>query len=208
MKLFLSALMVNDSQVGELEKLAGKRAREIKIALIEDATEPYPEGEAWIDENLKTLKGFGFDVELVDLKKYKAQLVKFEVMLGAKDVVWLGGGNTFYLRWILKDVGVDKIITKHVKDGSIVFGGDSAGAIVAGPTLKYFDAADDPNDSPAVVLNGLDIIKQVVVPHMDNEKFVSVINGINDSLKKDDFETIPLNDGQALIIDGDMQKII
>ena len=208
MKLFLTALMISSAQVGELKKLAGKRAREIKIALIENATEPYPEGQSWIEGNLKSLKSFGFEVELIDLKKYKGKLVKFESMLANKDVVWLGGGNTFYLRWILKDVGVDKIVTKRVKDNAIIFGGDSAGAIVAGPTLKYFDSADDPNDSPGVVLDGLNIIKQVIVPHMDNEKFEAVIHGINDRLRSDGFETIPLNDGQALLIDGAEHKII
>ena len=79
---------------------------------------------------------------------------------------------------------------------------------MAGPTLKYFDAADDPNDSPELVLNGLNIIDKVVVPHMDNEKFASVIHGIYANLKKDGFETVPLNDDQALIIDGKNQRLL
>ncbi len=187
--------------------LVGKRAQDIKIVLIENATEPYPEGQSWIDGNLIALKSFGFEVELVDLKKNKTQLVKLESILAASDVIWLGGGNAFYLRWILKDVGADKIITKLVKQG-YVLGGDSAGAIVAGPTLKYFDSADDPKDAPGVVIDGLRLTDQVVVPHMDNEKFASVIHGINDRLRADGYETVPINDGQALVINGDITKII
>ena len=58
--------------------------------------------------------------------------------LSSKDALWHGGGNTFYLRWILSNTGADEVITKLVRHG-LVYGGGSAGAIVAGPTLKYFE---------------------------------------------------------------------
>jgi len=57
------------------------------------------------------------------------------------------------------------------------------------------------------MLDGLRFTDSVVVPHMDNAKFASIIHGINDRLKADGYKTVPLGDSQALIIDGDNQRV-
>lgn len=208
MKLFLSSLAISDSQSVELAKLVGKEPKDIKLALIENAADTYAEGSrAWVDQNRAAIQSHDFDVEIIDIKKYKGKLSELKAKLAAKDVIWFGGGNTYYLRWLLKDLGVDKLLADVVEHG-VVYGGGSAGAIIAGPTLKHFETADDPKDAPEVILDGLHFTDSVVVPHMDNIKFAAVIHGINDKLKADGFKTIPLGDMQAVVVDGDQQRVI
>jgi dipeptidase E len=208
MKLFLSSLAISDSQSVELAKLVGKDPKDIKLALIENAADTYAEGKrAWVNENRAAIQSHNFDVEIIDLRKYKGKSPELKDRLVAKDVVWLGGGNTYYLRWLLKDTGVDKLLAGLVQQG-IVYGGGSAGVIVAGPTLKHFETADDPKDAPEALYNGLGFTDFVVVPHMNNPKFAAVIQDINDKLKADGYKTVPLGDTQALVIDGDGQRII
>jgi dipeptidase E len=208
MKLFLSSLAISDSQSIELAKLVDKEAKDIKLALIENASDVYDKDHrAWVELNRAAIQSHNFAVELIDIRKYKDKQNELRQKLSQKDVIWLGGGNTYYLRWLLKDTGVDTLLTDLVKQG-IVYGGGSAGAIVAGPTLKHFETADDPNDAPEVILDGLHFTDSVVVPHMDNAKYASVISGINDKLKADGYKTIPIGDNQAVIIDGEEQRVI
>jgi dipeptidase E len=208
MKLFLSSLAISDSQSVELAKLVGKEPRSIKLALIENAADTYAEGSrAWVDSNRAAIQSHDFEVEIIDIRKYKSRLPELKGKLAVKDVVWFGGGNTYYLRWLLKDIGVDTMLAELIK-GGVVYGGGSAGAIVAGPTLKHFETADDPKEAPEVILDGLHFTDSVVVPHMDNAKFAHIIHGINDALKADGLKTVPLGDSQTLVIDGENQKVI
>lgn len=208
MKLFLASLAISDPQAVALATLVGKAQKDIKLALIENAADTYKEdSRAWVDENRKAIQSHNFDVEIIDIRKYKSRLPELRDKLAAKDVIWFGGGNTYYLRWLLKDTGVDKMIVELVKQG-VVYGGGSAGAIVIGPTLKHFETADDPNDAPEIILEGLNLTESVVVPHADNTKFAAVIQGINDKLKADGYKTVPLGDAQTLVIDEDEQRVI
>lgn len=208
MKLFLSSLAISKPQSIELAKLVGKKPQDIKLALIENAADTYADGKRdWLYQNRTAIQSHGFDVEIIDIKKYKGKLSELKDKLTTKDVIWLSGGNTYYLRWLLKDTGVDKLLAELIEEG-IVYGGGSAGAIVAGPTLKHFEAADDPSDAPEVFYDGLGFIDSVVVPHMDNVKFTAIIHGINDKLKADGYKTVPLGDAQALVINGGKEKVI
>ena len=207
MKLFLSSLAISDSQSVELAKLVGKPPKDIKLALIENAADTYDGSRAWVDSNRAAIQSHNFDVEIVDIRQYKGKLPELKEKLATKDVIWFGGGNTYYLRWLLKDTGVGELVTELVKQG-LVYGGGSAGAIIAGPTLKHFEAADDPKEAPEVIYGGLGFTDSVVVPHMDNAKFAAIIHGINNKLKADGYKTVPLGDAQALVVANGGQKVI
>lgn len=207
MKLFLASLAINDQQAVELAKLVGKDQKHIKLVLIENAADPEEGSAEWVKQNRAMIQSHEFDVEIIDLLKYRGKTSELRDKLASKDVIWCGGGNTFYLRWLLQDIGADTIIRELVEQG-IVYGGGSAGAIVAGPTLKHFEAADDLKDAPEVIMDGLHFTDSVVVPHMDNAKFAAVIHGINDKLTADGFKTVPLGDARALVINGSEQKVI
>jgi len=71
----------------------------------------------------------------VDLRNWRNKREALREKLASKDVIWLGGGNTYYLRWILKETGADDIIINLVQQGK-VYAGWSAGAMVAGPNTS------------------------------------------------------------------------
>ncbi len=208
MKLFLTSLPINEAQVTELVKLAGANLSGFTMGLIENASDPYSEDDRrWRYQNRESLQKFGVNFELIDLHEFSGNPAQLEQVLSTKDVIWAGGGNTFYLRWVLHDTGADTVITKLVKQGKI-YGGDSAGAIVAGPTLKHLETADDPGDVPEIIWDGLHLIDWAVVPHMDNAEYGNICAAINKQLQADGFDTIPLNDGQALIVAEANRKVV
>jgi len=208
MKLFLSSLALSDKLTPEFVCLVGKPEKDITVAYVQNAADPYPEGKrAWVEEERITMQSHRFTVELIDLEAYRNKLPELKTRLSGKDVIWFGGGNIYYIRWLLEDTGIDKLVVELIKQG-VIYAGCSAGAIIAGPTLKHFETADDPDDAPEVILGGLHLTGTVVVPHMDNQKYASVIHGINANLNNNGYKTVPLNDAQALVVDGKEQRIV
>lgn len=206
-KLFLYSLSLSRVQAEQLTKLIGKPPGEIRFALIENAADVIHNSKEWLGGFRKMLESNGYQLEQFDLRDWSDQENTLRQRLLEKDVIWLGGGNTFYLRWILKQTGVDKIIQEFVREGK-VYAGWSAGAVVAGPTLRYFETMDDTEQSPEMIFEGMHLTETVVVPHLDNKNFSVDAQIANGHLLEDGFHTIPLCDNQVLMINGDRYTVI
>ena len=168
MKLFLSSVAISDSQAPHFLKLVNKAAKDTRFVLIENAVDVETGNTAWLYRNRDMFNKLGMQLSTLDLREYKTKNISLlRKALELADVIWLGGGNTFYLRWLMQETGADLII-KELVEKQTIYGGASAGAIVAGPTLKYFEAADDPKASPQLIERGLGLTDFVVVPHVGN----------------------------------------
>lgn len=207
MKLFLSSQAISKEQAPHLIELVGKSAKDIRLAVIENAADVESGPRPWLIRNRKMIESHGFDVEYVDLKQYAKDIDSLQRKLTDKDVVWFGGGNTYYIRWLIHDMGIENILRDFAESGK-VYGGGSAGSIIAGPTLKYFETADDINEAPEVLFDGLSLTDKVVLPHMDNAKYAPIMRGIEYRLQADGYRTISLTDVQALVINGSTEEIV
>jgi len=201
-------MAINTEQSEHFNSLVGKPSSNIRLALIENAADVYPkDNQDWVIEHRIAIKNNGYSVDQINLNKYLKNVSELEEELKKFDAIWLGGGNTYYLRWILRESGADQVITKLVTNG-LVYGGGSAGAIVAGPTLKHFEEADDPNQAQEAIYDGLGLTEIVPVPHIDNETYASVLEEAHTKLEHDGFQTAPLTDNQVLVIDGLGHQVI
>lgn len=81
------------------------------------------------------------------------------------DGVWFMGGNTFYLNWAVHQAKIPAIL-KEVSD-DFIFGGESAGAVIAGTTLHGIEFLDDPKEAPQVIWEGLGLVDYGIIPHWD-----------------------------------------
>lgn len=207
MKLFLSSQAISKEQAPHLIELVGKPAKDMRLVVIENAADVEAGPKPWLIRNRKMIESHGFDVEYVDLKQYAKDTDSLQRKLTDKDVVWFGGGNTYYIRWLIHDMGIENILRDFVESGK-VYGGGSAGSIIAGPTLKYFETADDINEAPEVLFDGLNLTDKVTLPHMDNAKYAPIMRGIEYRLQADGYRTISLTDVQALVINGSTEEIV
>ncbi len=209
MKLFLYsfAFTFSDEQSAALAALVGKKPEEIRLACIDNAADIIPDSNGWREQVRDLMQNKGYQVEVIDLQKYVDNNDGLQENLTSQDIIWLGGGNTFYLRWILKKTGADTIITSAVQSGT-VYAGWSAGGIMAGPTLRGFEAMEDLDQVPEVIYNSLDLTDIAIVPHVDNPDFAEAAEITIDSLAADGRKVQPLTDTQALVINGDTQTII
>lgn len=179
---------------------------DIRLALIENAADVEAGNKEWMYQNRLAIMSHGFQVDFVDLNEYRHG-VGLRQRLAGCDAIWIGGGNTFYLRWILRETEADEMIKDLVGRGK-VYGGGSAGAVVAGPTLMHFEVADSPDEAPEVIRRGLELTDVVVVPHWAREDYGPIMKSVERSLKQDGYRTVHVTDDQAVVIDGTSFKIL
>jgi len=118
------------------------------------------------------------------------------------DLIYVCGGNTFYLLKKVRETGFDRIIVDFVKSNKLYFG-VSAGSILACPDISIA-APFDVNDSRVADFSGLNLIDVVISPHYsDKDKQI-----IEKFRSKSDFPVVPLTDNQALLIIDGKKKII
>lgn len=206
-KLFLYSLQLSNQHYELLNELVGKKAADIRLACIENATDILPGAEDWVPGIRQSLIEHGYQMQIVDLRKFITAKKNLAEKLADKDVIWICGGHTYYLRWIMKESGADKLIKEAVVNGK-VYAGWSAGAIMAGPTTKYFNLmGDNPAEAPEMIYEGLNLTDTVIIPHMDNAEFAAGAKQANEALIKEGFKTLPMNDDQVCIINGDVTML-
>lgn len=206
-KLFLYSMNVSARQVAELSRLTGKEAGNISIVLIENAADVEEGSENWLPAFREPFMKAGYQVTLADLRTWVNDHENLKAKLDAADIIWAGGGNTYYLRWILKTTGVDDIIRQHVARGK-VYAGWSAGAMVAAESLEGIEAMETRMAAPEPVMKGLALTDAMVVPHMDNPDFEDTAGITLENLNMAGVKTVPLLDHQVLVVNGTDKKVI
>jgi dipeptidase E len=209
MRLLLTSFAPSAEHDAMLAELIGKAPSGTRVAYIENAHDVYDDEEA-LEHGRADLRSKGYDVELVDLRRWRggaADRGGLREALTGKDLFVLAGGNPFYLRWLMKATGADELITELVRKGT-VYVGASAAAVVAGPTLRYFDNQDDPGAAEEVVWEGLGLTQTVVVPHIDNEHFGAGCREAGERLAAAGYATQPITDAQALLIVDGEQRVV
>ncbi len=207
MKLFLSSISINEQLKPYFLELVGKEAKDIKFALIENAADPYTEEvKGFMYKTRTDLEALGMQLERIDLNEYEGKQQELKDKLSQFDVVWVGGGNTYYVRWLFKKTGFDQFIHELVNNG-LIYAGGSAGAIVAGPTLEKFQEVDEPENSPELINEGLGLIELVIIPHWGQEKYQENLQEIKKFYDKTNYKTVTLTDNQAVTVNGSDWKV-
>lgn len=207
MKLFLSSLGISGALAPYFSALVGKNLDSTSIALIENAADPYPEeNRTWMKERSEEFVQLGISVKHLDLRDFIGRKDALYDALHLYDVIWIGGGNTFYLRWILRESGLDTLLPKLLVEGK-VYGGGSAGAIVVGPTLRFFDAVDDPALAPELIKEGLGLHENIIVPHWGDEKYATQLEQIRGQYKALGYPVYCVTDREALVISGEEVRL-
>lgn len=116
----------------------------------------------------------GLDASPVDLRAFFADPAGLEAALSGVRLVWANGGNAFLLRRAMRQSGLDTLLRREVPGGGLVYGGWSAGAVVAGPTLRGLELMDDPavvaeGYEAAPVWDGLNLVDFSLVPHFGSD---------------------------------------
>lgn len=120
------------------------------------------------------------------------------------DIMYVSGGNTFYLLQEIYAQDYQTIINNFIQKPDTLYIGSSAGACILGIDIAPLAEMDDPKEAPDLVqTHALNIVESVIVPHFDNSKCKSTISKITDACQKAGHNILSINDDQAItIIDG------
>lgn len=140
MKLLLtSGGLTNPSICKALVSLVGKPTKETKIAFIPTAANSERGDKEWLINDLHRIKQQGYFVDIIELTALTPSAVV--EALEDKDVIFIGGGNTFYLSYWLQKRGLFKLLPKLLK--TKVYAGISAGSMIMGESLVLSSQAQN-----------------------------------------------------------------
>ena len=167
MRLYLSSYHLGGS-ADLLRDMVGRRARAVVVT---NAHDLWPATfDAALAREIADLVAIGIDATQLDLREYFGRSEALAERLGEVSLVWVKGGNTFVLRRAMRASGFDDVMRPLLADDRIVYGGYSAGAVAATPTLHGIELCDDPDVVPAgypdlVEWDGLGLVPYSIVPH-------------------------------------------
>lgn len=179
-------------------------ANELRVGFVMTAANPYSDAW-WIEEDKKKLKKLGFIVRDIDIEGMDKEAL-YNVLRNI-DILFVGGGNTFFLLYHARKSGFDTIVKEFVDSGNVYIG-SSAGSVIMGPTL---DVVRDPNDAsmvPELTSNeAFHCIDTIILPHTGDEF------GANNEKTKEEcagcgYPILLLTDKQALVVEGNKQEIV
>ncbi len=204
MKLLLtSAGLSNPTITKALEDLLGKSAKRVKLAFIPTAANVEPGDKSWMVDDLNNFKKAGFEVDIVDISAVPKEI--WLPRLNESDVLFLGGGNTFYLMHWVKQSGLKEELPELLK--TRVYAGISAGSCIAGPTI-YNSVQNLFGEKYALeIKEGLGLVPFQFIPHLNSPYFDKIREENLQQASKDLNEPVyALDDNSALkIVDGKVE---
>ncbi|WP_187424105.1 Type 1 glutamine amidotransferase-like domain-containing protein [Campylobacter concisus] len=170
------------SKINEVVKFQGK-----DIVFIDTAAK-FEEVNFYVDEAVEILENFGAKLRRLDVSCSQSSVVsvssqdkpfcydKILATINECDIIYVSGGNTFYLLNELRKSCAAQAIKNAVK-ASKIYIGESAGAIVAAPDTKYATLMDE-NSANMSDFTGLNLVDFFTVPHFGCEPFVEATREI------------------------------
>lgn len=168
MKLFLTSSCISENLRTPFLESFGKNPSTSKCYFIPTASDP-DESKFYTCKSMDDLVQLGFNPIWYSLQFKTTELIKQE--LADADIVWIGGGNTFYLLEVARKVGFLEVITDLVKNKGVVYGGISAGTLLASPNIESagWEPYGDPNDVHITDLSALNFVNFTSIVHYSDE---------------------------------------
>lgn len=174
-----------------------------KIAYIANAKDEQRK-RGFTDKYMNFFSGVGFDIREVDLRKFDKDSLYEELI--KCEIIYVAGGNTFHLLEVMHSSGFIDIIN-DLLDKGIIYLGESAGAVVMGPTIEPMKLWDKIPETNFKDYNGLGFVGFVFLPHSDDKRYEKIIKKIVKEYG-DRFSMKKFTDEEGVIIEGESVREI
>lgn len=181
----MAQIIITSSGIGsedfrrKFAELIGRDISELKM--LHDTTaidgEPTESDKSWAEQEFQNILKAGFQRE--NITEHKINLENED--LSGYDVVYVQGGNTFYLMDMMRKYHFDQSIKDALSEG-VIYIGSSAGSMVLGDTIEtaFSYDGDRSNTHGVTDYSGIGLVDGAIFPHVnqmeekvmrDKEKF-------------------------------------
>lgn len=158
-----------------------------KVLYITTAADGEDGDKSWMENEYNTILDLG--VKKDNIYEYK---IGDKINIKDFDIMYMMGGNTFYLLDQIRKYNFDKVIKKFIYNNKIYIG-SSAGSIILGNSIKYTLGFDE-NNVNMTDFRGLKLVDGIIIPHANRKE--ELINSIKDKEEK----IYLLYDGDGIIM--------
>ncbi len=163
------------------------------------AEEEYLE-EEWFLNNKKTLLENDFDI--IDYSITDKTSEEIRDFINPFDVIFVCGGNTFYLLEQTIKSGFDKVLNEMLDEK--IYIGHSAGSVLLGNSVAL---KSNPPKTNLKNFNGLKIVNFTIVPHWGKKEARDAKMALFEKMYELGDNVLLLKDGSYILTDGDKYKI-
>ena len=187
-----------------VKKFLDKNTESKKILFIPTAAN-VEEYKKYMHLTQKAFEDFGYEGENFDVSVFSEEIAK-EKLSEAK-IVFISGGNTFYLLQELKRKNLITYLKERIENG-LLYIGESAGSVIAAPDIEYASVIDDKTVATELDdYTGLNLVDFYIVPHFEEEPFVESSRNTVE-LYKDKLDLKLINNKEAILVENNNFTII
>ena len=200
-KLFLCSYFAGVSAL--LPPFAGKKLEGKTVAFIPTASlhEPYKD---YVKEGKEALLTLGLKVK--ELEVGNASKEEIAQTLDESDLIYVSGGNTFFLLQELMRKEADVLLTRQIKAGKLYIG-ESAGAMILSPNIGYAKEMDNAEEAAPQLRNfdALCLVNFYPLPHYKSFPFEELTDKILKNHSEIPFK--PITNVQVICVNGDLVTV-
>ncbi|MEK7143596.1 MAG: Type 1 glutamine amidotransferase-like domain-containing protein [Patescibacteria group bacterium] len=158
---------------------------------------------SYLERRKQRMNELKYDFEEMDIERKSEQ--ELRGVLKGKEMVYVEGGNTFYLLKAVRESGFDKAIKELVDDG-MVYLGSSAGAYITCPTIematwKHQDKYDHCGVTDFTAMN---LVPFLVTAHYASE----YAELLKEKIRQSQYPVRILTDDQAILVQNGSTKLV
>lgn len=159
----------------------------------------------WIDKDRDVLSEMGFLITELDIEQASKEMMQAELF--KSDIVYIAGGNTFYLLHQMRVTGFDALLESFVGGGGLYVGA-SAGALIVGPDIELIDVLDEPEKVPELQsTKGFGWVDVVPIPHCNMVERTAIIEKIKER-NNDTLKIVTLTDDEGLLVEDGTWQVV
>lgn len=187
--LLTSCGVINEELKNKFYSTVSKdRIGNIKVLYITTASDGEDGDKSWMDVEYNTILDLGIKKE--NIIEYK---IGNKVNLDDYDIIYMMGGNTFYLLDTIRKYNFDKDIISFLEKGKLYIG-SSAGSVIMGKSIETSLGYDE-NSVDMKDFTGLGFVDGLVIPHSGRKE-----DFINELKNKTSDKLYTLYDGDGILI--------
>lgn len=201
-KLFLTSVFAKTAK--EFKKFYGETNGKSAV-FIPTAANAEGGGTIYVKRQRRALEKLGIKTCVLDISVAESNEITASLL--NSDIIYIGGGNTFYLLQELKRSGADMIIREQIALGKAYIG-ESAGAVIVAPSITYIEDMDDRAAAPDLSdCSALGLVDFYPLPHMNSFPFKRASRMIAEK-HSNDLKLLPITNRQAVCVYGNEIKIL